>query len=199
MSPLAGNLIRQCLLVDPCDRPTAMELRLHPFFGKCRTVKLCSGVRTLSIESSASVEENLVAWNKRRESKESTSTNSSFTASRRIALENPTLDANVMLPSCGLVNIGDSRVGREAPQVQRGSVWLEVEEKIQRKERARKLSLKASPLFLGGRSFPTPPTPPAERSPQPFFHSAARLGNLTSSARLRSHSMYLSTPKACDA
>eukprot|EP00439_Symbiodinium_sp_Y106_P000436 s1243_g1.t1 len=137
MSPLAGNLIRQCLLVDPCDRPTAMELRLHPFFGKCRTVKLCSGVRTLSIESSASVEQNLVAWNKRRESKESTSTNSSFTASRRIALENPTLDANVMLPSCGLVNIGDSRVGREAPQVQRGSVWLEVEEKIQRKERAR--------------------------------------------------------------
>ncbi|CAE7813139.1 snfA [Symbiodinium microadriaticum] len=88
MSPLAGNLIRQCLLVDPCDRPTAMEL---PAFA--------------SILWKVPHSETMLR------SEESTSTNSSFTASRRIALENPTLDANVMLPSCGLVTIGDSRVG----------------------------------------------------------------------------------------
>ncbi|OLQ12985.1 hypothetical protein AK812_SmicGene3076 [Symbiodinium microadriaticum] len=154
MSPLAGNLIRQCLLVDPCDRPTAMEL---PAFA--------------SILWKVPHSETMLR------SEESTSTNSSFTASRRIALENPTLDTRLKrlhYGSCGLVTIGDSRVGsvlgaeksvfllsREAPQVQRGSVWLEVEALATR--RLNLGFLTKSPLFLGGRSFPTPPTPPAER------------------------------------
>ncbi|CAJ1393355.1 unnamed protein product [Effrenium voratum] len=192
MSPLAGNLIRQCLFVDPCDRPTAMELRLHPFFGsKHRSDSRGSTLEAVDAKYFEGVldRKDSKGLADRRESKDSST--SSFTASRRISLEIPSFEPSVLVQSCGLIfgaAQGGHLAGREA-RWNRGSVWLEVEGQLQRAgARSGSKVGRASPLFLGGRSFPSlqlPLQPPRR--------------NNGSSARMRSHSMYLSTPKACDA
>lgn len=187
MSPLAGNLIRQCLCVEPYDRPTAMELRLHRFFASKRMPESRKG----SIEH--------VEVGDRRESKESLSTGtSSFTASRRMSLESAPLERSVMVSSCGLIFMGPARAGGEGRH-NRGSVWLEVEERLQRRGGSKATAERLSPAFLGARSFPAfssnnCSSPCSSQLPQ--RHSAA---DGESSSRMRSHSMYLSTPKACDA
>lgn len=135
----------------------------------------------------------------RRESKESLSTGtSSFTASRRMSLESAPLERSVMVSSCGLIFMGPARAGGEGRH-NRGSVWLEVEERLQRRGGSKATAERLSPAFLGARSFPalwsnSCSSPCSSQLPQ--RHSAA---DGESSSRMRSHSMYLSTPKACDA
>ncbi|CAK9055169.1 unnamed protein product [Durusdinium trenchii] len=183
MSPLAGNLIRQCLFVDPCDRPTAMELRLHLFFASKRMPESRKG----------SIEQFEVA--DRRESKESLGTStSSFTASRRMSLESIPVERSVMVSSCGLIFVGAARAGEVR---NRGSVWLEVEEQLQRTRGGSKGIASRAP-FLGVRSFPVCPS---QHCPSPYSSqlAAQRQCDGRKSSRVRSHSMYLSTPKACDA
>eukprot|EP00913_Durusdinium_trenchii_P016756 g15750.t1 len=210
----------QCLFVDPCDRPTAMELRLHLFFASKRMPESRKG----------SIEQFEVA--DRRESKERRAQHlcnwqqklltSSFTASRRMSLESIPVEAlqnwenresrrateerltkscsfavkerSVMVSSCGLIFVGAARAGEVR---NRGSVWLEVEEQLQRTRGGSKGIASRAP-FLGVRSFPVCPS---QHCPSPYSSqlAAQRQCDGRKSSRVRSHSMYLSTPKACDA
>eukprot|EP00435_Cladocopium_sp_Y103_P045575 s802_g13.t1 len=193
MSPLAGNLIRQCLCVEPYDRPTAMELRLHRFFASKRmpeSRRICKDPPMMK----GSIEH--VEVGDRRESK-----------ARRALWQ----ERSVMVSSCGLIFMGPARAGGEGRH-NRGSVWLEVEERLQRRGLdqgtihtegvtggSKVTAERLSPAFLGARSFPALwsnncSSPCSSQLPQ--RHSAA---DGESSSRMRSHSMYLSTPKACDA
>ena len=189
MSPLAGNLIRQCLCVEPSDRPTAMELRLHPFFASKRMPE----------SRKSSIEQVDVQASDRRESKESLAiSTSSFTASRRMSLESALVERSILVWSCGLIFMGPARGGGEVVR-RRGSIWLEVEEQLQRRGGSKATAGRASPAGLLARAFPAfssyhSPSPCSSQLPARPSDGSGR-----SSSRIRSHSMYLSTPKACDA
>lgn len=214
ISSTAGNLIRQCLILEPADRPTAMELLLHPFINiGCQlsgNTGNSSGGSPVTRGASLDTMSELWALIK-HPSKEHMS-------SEVLEPEQRTyLDRVSVLRSCGLLVIGSSRKGHRAAQGRRGAIWLETEEQLQRSLGARRISTPSaspglnifrpqrSPLFLNNRSFAGPAGQAFDSSHQllgsngypsslvPGIHAGEG-----SSASRRSYSMYTETPTVGD-
>jgi len=119
ISHSAGNLIRQCLMVDPTDRPTAMELLLHPFVACCPRTVTCSP-QTMSPQDWPTVGTGSpegIATNRR---------NSEPCPAERCAL----------LQSCGLVSLPSRHSSGSRPRsgsgTDIGALRFESEEKLDR-------------------------------------------------------------------
>lgn len=216
ISSTAGNLIRQCLILEPVDRPTAMELLLHPFIniGSQLSGNTGNSSGNSPINRGASVDtmSDLCALIK-NPSKQTLN-------SEIVEHEQRTyLDRVSVLRSCGILVIGSSRKSHAA-QGRRGAMWLETEEQLQRSLGARRPSTPSaspglnifrpqrSPLFLNNRIFAGPVGQAFDSthqlqsgkrypsSPVTGIHAGETAS--TSSASRRAYSMYAETPTAGD-
>eukprot|EP00930_Biecheleria_cincta_P037151 TRINITY_DN25492_c0_g1_i1.p1 TRINITY_DN25492_c0_g1~~TRINITY_DN25492_c0_g1_i1.p1 ORF type:complete len:612 (-),score=83.27 TRINITY_DN25492_c0_g1_i1:87-1922(-) len=205
MSPTAGNLIRQCLILEPTDRPTAMELLLHPFINI--GLKLSGNSSANSpVARGASLDTMREFWALiKHPAKDSMSSRSPVGSEFSEPEQRAFLERVSVLRSCGLLVIGSSCMSHHAAQGRRGAIWLETEEQLQRSLAAKQSSSpgpnifrpQRSPLFLHNRSFAGPPG-------QDSGSSHLRSSNMypsafeTASASRRSYSMYTETPTTGD-
>lgn len=205
ISSTAGNLIRQCLILEPADRPTAMELLLHPYINIGQQLSANSPVaRGASLDTMR--EFWAIVKNPSKESMSSRSPNGSELSEpeQRVFLERVSV-----LRSCGLLVIGSSCMSHHAAHGRRGAIWLETEEQLQRSLAAKQTSAPSaspglngirpqrSPLFLHKRSFAGTAGQDCGSSNPRSTNSYPSAGE-TASASRRSYSMYTETPTAGD-
>jgi len=193
ISANAGNLIRQCLVVDPADRPTAMILLVHPFISMANITGTGSPVhRAASIDSP----ESLPAMHRlSKDSKDSASSGLSEPSERTsLAAENRTL----ILASCGILTFGSRRIGPDSWS-RRAADLVETEEQLQRMSSPKQSD--NVPAVRATRSDFS--RPPASRFFQMFGESSGSTSRSRGlgfspnmASRRRAHSMYLETPTA---
>jgi len=190
VSASAESLIRQCLIVDPSDRPTAMFLLLHPFISMGAVIG-ASGTSPVHRPASIDSPEGLSALVK----PPSMQDHASFLAHERASLD----DRTIILSSCGILSLG-SLFGQESTSsTRRAASWVQTQEQM-----SRRLSSKSS---QGSRSWNVAPGSDARQLASKFFPnifgessgndvSTRGLSISPNAAHRRSHSMYLQTPKA---